>query len=151
MPGPAPKPTALKALAGNPGKRELNRNEPKPERVIPAVPRGLPVGARKFWRAHADALGEMGVLTAVDGPAFALMAVHYDIAWQAARTIQDEGLMTVDENGASRKHPLLQVLRDNSGSFLRYASQFGLTPAMRSKVSVPEAPNVDDYEAFLRG
>ena len=29
--GPAPEPTALKILAGNPGKRKLPENEPQPQ------------------------------------------------------------------------------------------------------------------------
>ncbi|MEQ8198694.1 MAG: phage terminase small subunit P27 family, partial [Clostridiaceae bacterium] len=30
--GRKPKPTAIKVLEGNPGKRPLNKNEPKPEK-----------------------------------------------------------------------------------------------------------------------
>ncbi|HZK10243.1 MAG TPA: phage terminase small subunit P27 family, partial [Clostridia bacterium] len=33
--GRKPKPTALKVLEGNPGKRPLNKNEPQPERKAP--------------------------------------------------------------------------------------------------------------------
>lgn len=149
MPGPAPKPTALKRLAGNPGKRALPAREPEPERIIPAMPRGLPARARRFWRDHADKLERLGVLTAIDGPAFTMMAIHYDMAWQALEAIKKDGLTSVDENGAVRKHPLLQVLRENSAAFLRYAAQFGLTPSARSRLNIPEPPQVDDYEAFL--
>jgi P27 family predicted phage terminase small subunit len=167
MPGPPPKPTALKKLAGNPGKRALNKSEPQPERVIPAMPRGLPKRAQRFWRDHAAKLEELGVLTAVDGPAFTLMALHYAVALEALEIIQrdvllltDEtgapekiirtGLMAVDENGAARKHPLLQVWRENSTAFRQYAAQFGLTPAARARLSIAEPSEEDDYEAFLR-
>ena len=33
--GRPPKPTAIKELEGNPGKRLLNKNEPKPKKVAP--------------------------------------------------------------------------------------------------------------------
>lgn len=36
--GPKPKPTAIKILEGNPGKRPLNLNEPKPQRIAPECP-----------------------------------------------------------------------------------------------------------------
>ena len=36
--GPAPKPTAIKILEGNPGKQKLNHNEPKPPTII-AIPK----------------------------------------------------------------------------------------------------------------
>lgn len=149
--GPAPKPTQLKKLAGNPGKRKLNEQEPQPERVVPAKPRGLAKGAQRFWDAHARKLEGLGIFTEVDGPAFAMMAIHYDIAWQAAHEIGKEGITAVDENGAARKHPSLQVLRDNSTLFLRYAAHFGLTPSARSNLKIPEPPAVDDYEVFLNG
>lgn len=151
MPGPAPKPTALKRLAGNPGKRALNHSEPQPERVIPAMPRGLPRRARQFWKEHADKLDALGLLTELDGPAFAMMAIHYDMAQQALQIIKRDGLQAVDENGATRKHPLLQVLRENSAAFLRYAVQFGLTPSARSRLNIGAPTEEDDYEAFLNG
>lgn len=168
MSGPAPKPTALKKLAGNPGKRALNGAEPQPERVVPAMPRGLPRRAQRFWKSHAEKLERLGLLTAVDGPAFTLMALHYAVALEALEIIQQGlagqagedgtlegaimgGLMAVDENGAMRKHPLLQVWRENSAAFRQYAMQFGLTPASRGRLSIPDPAVEDDYEAFLRG
>jgi hypothetical protein len=47
MSGPRPTPTYLKLLRGNPGRRPINKNEPKPE--IPAtqaIAAGLVVGLR---------------------------------------------------------------------------------------------------------
>jgi P27 family predicted phage terminase small subunit len=149
-PGPPPKPTALKRLAGNPGKRKLDANEPQPERVIPAMPRGLPKRAQRFWKDYADKLDRLGLLTEVDGPAFMMMAIHYDVAWEAMQVLKEDGLVTMDTNGMARKHPMLQVLRQHSALFLRFAVQFGLTPSARSRLSIPEPPGEDDYEAFLR-
>lgn len=140
MPGPPPKPTALKKLAGNPGKRTINDQEPEPDRVAPAIPRGLMPLAKKFWQAHGPKLEDLGLLTEVDGAAFTMLTIHYQIAWEASQIIKAEGLQTVDENGALRKHPMLQVLRDNSAMLLRYATHFGLTPSARSKLN-PSAPD----------
>jgi len=42
----------------------------------------------------------------------------------------------VDERGLPRKHPLLQVLRDNSTAFRMYAAEFGLTPSSRSRLQI---------------
>lgn len=147
-PGPAPKPTALKVLEGNPGKRQLNTNEPRPQPVAPTMPDGLPDDAAEFWEQHAPKLETLGILTEVDGPAFVLMAIHYALAREAARTIQDQGLASVDENGAERKHPLLQAVRDNSTAFRMFAQEFGLTPSSRSRLSIPEPVNEDDFFGF---
>ena len=47
--GRKPTPTAIKDLEGNPGKRKLNENEPKPEKKAPACPKWLSKDARKEW------------------------------------------------------------------------------------------------------
>ncbi|MCB0190630.1 MAG: phage terminase small subunit P27 family [Anaerolineae bacterium] len=149
--GRPPKPKALKELQGNPGKRAISKNEPAPERVIPAMPRGLPPRAKRFWKDHIDKLDRLGLLTEVDGTAFTMMAIHYAMAWNAMERIFINGLSRLDENGVERKNPLLQVWRENSAAYLRYAQQFGLTPSARGRLSIPEPPSEDDYEAFLNG
>lgn len=136
MTGPAPKPTELKKLQGNPGKRPINDDEPQPERVAPAMPADLMEKAAQFWEAYAPKLEKMGLLTELDGMTFTMMTIHYHVAWQAAQVIEREGLDSLDENGAQRKHPLLQVLRDNSSMMLRYAKEFGMTPSARSRIAI---------------
>jgi len=140
--GRKPKPTAIKRLAGNPGKRPLNDREPRPEVPSARTPRGISAGAGKFWRGLARDLIEMGVLRVTDVPAFLLMAEHYSIARAAAEAIDKDGLTVVDENKCQRKHPLLQVLRDNSTAYRLYASEFGLTPSSRGRLQV--APLEDE-------
>lgn len=69
--GRKPKPTALKVLEGNPGKRPLNKNEPQPERKAPRCPSWLEPEAKKEWKRMAKTLETIGVLTQVDKAAFA--------------------------------------------------------------------------------
>lgn len=45
--GRKPKPTAVKQLEGNPGKRQLNANEPKPVARAPSCPKWLEDDAEK--------------------------------------------------------------------------------------------------------
>ena len=45
--GRNPKPTAQKVLEGNPGKRELNTKEPKPEKKLLLVLSGLMMKLKK--------------------------------------------------------------------------------------------------------
>jgi len=49
MRGRRPKPTRLKVLIGNPGKRPLNSNEPHPEVALPDCPPELGPVARQEW------------------------------------------------------------------------------------------------------
>ena len=44
--GRKPKPSHLKLVTGNPGKRAINTQEPVPERILPAPPAELTAEAR---------------------------------------------------------------------------------------------------------
>src|SRR4026208_199894 len=78
MRGRRPKPTRLKVLTGNPGKRPLNANEPRPEIVTPDCPIELGPVARREWdrlgteRARRRILPNLAVVAlASSGGAFA--------------------------------------------------------------------------------
>ena len=60
MRGRKPKPTALKVLEGNPGKRPLNKKEPQPEKKAPAARHGWSRKAKKEWKRMAKTLEAMG-------------------------------------------------------------------------------------------
>lgn len=68
--GRKPKPTALKILEGNPGKRPLNENEPIPPKGNIKCPTWLLPEAKKEWKRLAPSLEAMGVLTMADLTAF---------------------------------------------------------------------------------
>ena len=68
--GRKPKPTAMKLLEGNPGKRPLNVHEPIPPKGTVKCPAWLLPEAKKEWKRLAPALEAMGVLTMADQTAF---------------------------------------------------------------------------------
>ena len=53
--GRKPTPTAIKELEGNPGKRPLNKNEPKPTKKAPPCPKWLEPEAKKEWHRPPEA------------------------------------------------------------------------------------------------
>ncbi len=65
MAGRKPKPTAMKKLEGNPGKRKLNTNEPVPARGMPACPDWLLPEAKKEWKCLADLMNQMALIVKV--------------------------------------------------------------------------------------
>ena len=69
--GPAPKPTSLRLLEGNPGKIPLNPNEPQPS-VISAhtPPEMLSEEAKKIWTKLSVMLVPVQLLTDIDWVAF---------------------------------------------------------------------------------
>jgi P27 family predicted phage terminase small subunit len=134
MAGRKPKPTAIKKLAGNPGKRPLNENEPKPGPANVKMPRGvLPKYGQKLWRSLAGRLVELGVLTEIDLPAFEMMCLHYALTRQALDDVEKNGL-TIQEEGKTKKNPAMQAFRENGQAYKALLVEFGLTPSSRSRI-----------------
>ena len=75
--GRKPKPTAIKELEGNPGKRQLNEYEPHPAAKAPTCPKWLDDDAKKEWRRLAKQMEQIGILTEVDMAAFAAYCQAY--------------------------------------------------------------------------
>lgn len=148
--GPKPKPTAQRKLEGNPSKRKLNSREPKPKRGT-LVPSQLNATAAEFIKRMRPVLDDTGILTDADIPALEMMANHYALAWRAAQVVNDDGLIVVDAFGSVHKHPMLQVMKDNSALLRAYMGEFGMTPSSRTKLQVPEKNEVDELEQLLFG
>lgn len=136
--GRKPKPSQVKELEGNPGKRRINHSEPKPAVAETALTYGVTLTARRFHRRYAPLLKTLGILTEADGAAFEMMAIHYGIAIDAAQELRKSTLTTEGRDGP-KKNPLVQIVRDNSAAFRGYAAEFGMTPSARSRLAVGEA------------
>jgi P27 family predicted phage terminase small subunit len=150
--GPAKKPTKLKVLQGTARKKDLKRKEPKPKQKAPRCPAWLPDEAKARWKQLAPQLEHMGLLTTVDGMTFSLLLMHWALAVDAAKTLKKEGLTSEDERGLPRKHPMAQILRDNSQMFKAYSAEFGLSPSSRANLDLPQKDDEsDDARKFLFG
>ncbi len=159
--GRKPKPTALHALHGNPGKRARNPNEPKPRYLdlLPPPPMHLRADACVLWSELVAELHRLGMLTAVD---LQLLAA-YTSAWadyvEAERTIFRYGVLTKGRDGTPVRNPALLVRNRAMDYLLRIGSEFGFSPASRPRLGRqlepfdsdgPQSPGVDEFEAFLR-
>jgi phage terminase small subunit len=115
MPSPRPQPTALRVLRGNPGKRALNRQEPKIAPLSAECPAELvdPV-ARAEWDRVAPALIASGVVTVADRATL----VGYCLSWA-------EWLDLTRTQTAREKSSTLM---------LRFAIELGMTPAARTRI-----------------
>ncbi len=68
MRGRRPKPTRIKVLTGNPGKRPLNFHEPRPEPALPDCPRELSPTAQREWARLTTELAKLNLITNLDPP-----------------------------------------------------------------------------------
>ena len=85
--GRKPKPTQLKLVTSNPGKRQVNRKEAKAKAAIPAPPAHLNADAVEEWNRVATELYNLGILSEIDRAALAAYAMAYGRWVQAERAI----------------------------------------------------------------
>jgi P27 family predicted phage terminase small subunit len=145
------KPTSLKILEGNPGQRKLNKAEPKPRAVMPDPPAHLcPVGV-KAWHRVSDGLHYMGVLGDVDRDALAAYCTSYALwkkAWDAINEATNEdlssGLIIKTTNGNVIQNPLVGIANKAAADMVKYASEFGMTPSARARLSVGPKDKPED-------
>src|SRR5215813_11529182 len=111
-----------KALTGNPGKRRLNAPEPRPARASPECPAELSPPARQEWMRLTAELTKLNLITHLDGGALAGPEVwrHSEVADR----LSDPVGVSLDCQQAG-------------GLMMRVASEFGFTPASRSRISAP--------------
>ena len=149
--GRKPTPTAMKELEGNPGKRALNKNEPKPARKAPACPKWLDSDAKKEWRRLAKQMETMGVLTEVDMAAFAGYCQAYARWKQAEERITDRGLVMRTPSGYAQQVPYISIAQQYLRLMNQFAEQFGLTPAARSRIIASNGDGyaIDEMESLL--
>lgn len=157
MRGRKPKPTALKAILGNPGKRALNRREPKPKvsKTVPKPPAYLSAWAKKVWEREAPRAHAIGTLTEADEMAFAALcdagAIWLEAQGQLAIEAKANGgklpLVVDGERGHTPTHSLLRIAKEHRQEFFKACGEFGLNPSARSRLEcAPEQS--EEYSNF---
>lgn len=130
MTGRKPKPTALKVVAGNPGKRPVNDQEPNYASGNLNPPDWLSEDAKGIWNRLSANLDANGLLTEVNRD---LLSVYCDLVadYRAKRA---DGKMP----------PMAQVSRMTS-----LAGEFGFTPSAASRIIAPKKGQPDGKSRFF--
>jgi P27 family predicted phage terminase small subunit len=146
MRGRKPRPTHLKAITGNPGKRPLNDAEPRPEIAIPDCPPELSERARIEWNRLVGELSKLRLVTNLDRAALAAYCSSYALWAEANEAIQKYGAMVKSPSGFPIQSPYVAIANRQAEIMLRISAEFGFTPAARGRISAPkpEAPTLFD-------
>lgn len=150
MAGRKPKPTALKALQGNPGKRPLNEREPKLKPKRPSAPRFLEGEAKKEWNRMVKLLLPLKLLSEVDRAALAAYCQAWSRWIDAEQHIQRDGMVISTDKGNLIQSPYVGIANSAMKQMRAFLVEFGMTPSSRSRVSVPTDDDADTYENFRR-
>ena len=155
--GRKPKPTAVKMLEGNPGKRKLNENELNVVKLtgdVPSPPSWLLPDAKKEWKRLAKNLSDLGVLTNLDLQTFASYCQAYARWKDAERKIAERGNIIETKTGYLQQNPLINISQSNQKVMLRTAAEFGLTPSARARIIAGQESSgsgESEMEKILRG
>jgi len=157
------KPTQLKKLEGNPGKRPLNQFEPQPEMEKPSCPAFLSYEAQVEWKRIVPKLMALGLISRIDRAALAAYCQAYGRwakAEKALKAIEEkfEGAMNINAgggmcymtaNGNWVMHPLVSVANKALEQMHKFLVEFGMTPASRTRIIVNPSESEDEMDKIL--
>jgi P27 family predicted phage terminase small subunit len=150
MRGRRPKPTALKKLQGNPGKRKLNPDEPAPPAGIPECPDYLDVLARREWKRVSALLAASGILTEIDGTALAAYCQAYSHWLDAEGQVRKLGTIVKTPSGYPILNPHVVLAKQAMQQMHKFLVEFGMTPSSRSRLRIEKPAPEDPLDAFLK-
>jgi len=150
MPGRKMKPTALKLIQGNPGKRPLPENEPKPTVKAPRAPSILSTSAKKHWKKIVKQLADLGIMTDIDSDALALYCEAFTRYRYAMYQISKEGPIIETQNGHMIQHPAMMILNKSFEQMRSLLIEFGMTPSSRTKIQVTKAEADDPLSRLAK-
>jgi P27 family predicted phage terminase small subunit len=144
MRGPPPTPNVVKLLRGNPGKRRIGA-EPEPQIPdhVPEPPAFLVGYAMDEWYRVGSELHRLRLLTIVDVMAFAAYCqayAHWRTAEETLNAMAERdpvtcGLLVKRADGNAGQNPMVRIAANAAADMVRYAGEFGMSPAARARIS----------------
>lgn len=158
VPGPKPKPPALKLIEGNPGKRPIPTDYARPTPAAPTEPRWAKIlpgplaaqvrkDASAEWKRVVPVLDGLGLLSVVDNA----ILTDYCICWarlmECERVLSVEGMVKSTDRGPA-KHPLITAAGQYRTALKSYVGELGLGPSSRGRLAVPGTESDHDADLF---
>ena len=150
--GAKPKPTKLKVVQGNPGKRPLNKDEPEPDVQIPICPEHIQGEGRKEWNRICLELKKLGLITEIDRAAISVYCQAWDRWVEAEDMVRKHGtIVKVGDNNHPMQSPYLSVANTAMKTMMSTLVEFGMTPSSRTRVKAATGKTDDEKKAEKYG
>lgn len=162
--GPAPQPSILKYVRGNPSKERINENEPVPDLLqsfdVPEHLEDDELAVRK-WNEAVRVLTDMRVMTEADVETLARYCLVWSHWMQVREQCRQLGRQVItyeaDPNRTDGRlrikwaQPAPWAVDEKAArkDLLQLEREFGLTPSSRSQVTIHSNKADDPFEAFL--
>lgn len=153
--GPRPEPTIIKMAKGNPGKRPLNKSEPRPPSDDITPPDWVTGVARSKWDEVVPKLIGMGVMTNADIDTIArYCTMHEQYVKYLEQVRRGLDVLVIRDDKGKVKYmqstPAATMMNKLAASMLRIEQEFGLTPSSRTGIVAKET-QATDIDAILFG
>lgn len=136
--GRKPKPTRQKLLAGNPGKRPLNENEPQfTELTHIDPPAWLEGHALTMWHTVMPELLAAKILTVPDIANVEAYCMSYKMWRQAEQDVDTNGITIRTAQGGTAKNPAVTVINEAKKQMMQFGALLGLDPSSRTRLRGP--------------
>lgn len=136
--GRKPKPTVRKELAGNPGKRALNKLEPKFTPITHADPPDwFDDTARQMWETVIHELCAQRVLYVTDLHNVVLFCSAFR-NWHESQLEVVRAGITIETESGPKKNPALTAANEAMRQIATFGSLLGLDPASRQRLITPK-------------
>lgn len=119
-----------------------------PDTIIPECPDPLGTVARQEWDRLAGELGKLNLLTNLDRAALAAYCGAYALWAESTEAIQKYGTMVKSPSGYPIQSPYVSIANRQAEIMMRIASEFGFTPASRSRIAKPPQNPPDLFDHF---
>lgn len=156
--GPAKKPTQLKLIQGNPGRRKLNDDVVLDSACgIPDPPAHLDRIAKKEWKRLAPVVFKAGLLTDGDIAAFGAYCTAFSSWYYAEKSLQatlseNSGSLTFEtDKGYQQQIPEIGIVNQARLTMVKIAREFGLTPSARAGIPAVEKSEESSIMEFIKG
>jgi len=122
------------------------------KKKAPRCPSWLEPEAKKEWKRMAKTLETIGVLTQVDKAAFAGYCQAYARWKEAEEFLSKHGTIFKTPSGYIQQVPQVSIAQTYLKVMKDFCSEFGLTPAARTRIQVDSAVGQEDdpMESILK-
>lgn len=151
MVGRKPKPSALHELEGTRNRHKTRGSEPQ-FGGAPTCPKHLDKIARAEWKRVSKALTDQNLLTIVDRAALAAYCAAYSRWANAEENLQKFGsVIKSPKSGFPIANPYVGIANTSLTLMRQFLTEFGMTPASRSRIAVADGNNGDDpFSTFMQ-
>lgn len=114
----------MKELEGNPGKRRLNKKEPRPDVVIPSCPNHLAGVAKQEWNRITKELAKLHLIANIDRAALAAYCTAYKDYVRAENKLKKEGEVIISDKGGLYQNPWVGIKSSAIERMIKIGAEF---------------------------